>query len=138
MGHLLQIFQPPLLFQNHLLIWSENDNLIVQKLRNDSDALGIFGFSFLEENHELIQAAMIDEVKPSFESITSGTYRVSRPLFIYFKKEHLDLIIGMREFIREIISADTIGFDGYLLQKGLIPLTDLELKKVGGEVTDSL
>ncbi len=116
----------------------ENDNLIVQKLRNDKDALGIFGFSFLEENHELIQAAFIDETLPSFENIASSKYKVSRPLFIYFKKEHLDLIPGMREFVKEIISADTVGPDGYLLQKGLIPLTDLEIKKVGDEVAGNL
>ncbi len=116
----------------------ENDNLIVQKLRNDHDALGIFGFSFLEENHELIQAAVIDEVQPSFENIASSKYKVSRPLFIYFKKEHLDLIPGMREFVKEIISTDTIGVDGYLLQKGLIPLPNLETKKVRDEVMRNL
>lgn len=116
----------------------ENDNLIVQKLRNDAQALGIFGFSFLEENHELIQAATIDKIEPSFENIASGKYKVSRPLFIYFKKEHLDLVAGMREFVKEIISTDTIGNDGYLLQKGLIPLTSLETKKVRDEVMKGL
>lgn len=116
----------------------ENDNLIVQKLRNDHDALGIFGFSFLEENRELIQASIIDNITPSFENIASGTYKVSRPLFIYFKKEHLDLVPGMREFVKEIISADTIGPDGYLLQKGLIPLTTLETKKVRDEIARAL
>ncbi len=116
----------------------ENDNLIVQKLRNDHDALGIFGFSFLEENREVIQSAMIDNVNPSFENIALGHYKVSRPLFIYYKKEHLDLIPGMREFIKEIISLDTIGKDGYLMQKGLIPLTDFETKKVRDEVMKNL
>jgi phosphate transport system substrate-binding protein len=112
----------------------ENDNLIVQKLRNDKDALGIFGFSFLEENGELLQSSLIDEVTPSFANITSGAYPVSRPLFIYFKKEHLELIDGMREFVGEIASRDTIGKDGYLLQKGLIPLTEAEYKKVSLEL----
>lgn len=116
----------------------ENDNLIVQKLKNDKDALGIFGFSFLEENHEVIQSALINNVVPSFENIVSGSYPVSRPLFIYFKKEHLSLIPQMREFVKEIISKDTIGKDGYLLQKGLIPLTDDELKKVSLEVERGL
>ncbi len=122
----------------HFIEAGENDNLIVQKLRNDIDALGIFGFSFLEENHGIIQAAEIDKVMPSFESIVSGYYSVSRPLFIYFKKEHLALIDGMREFILEIISKNTIGRDGYLLQKGLIPLTDLEIKKVRDKVMRDL
>lgn len=116
----------------------ENDNLIVQKLKNDHDALGIFGFSFLEENRDVIQSAEINNVFPSFDNIVSGAYPVSRPLFIYFKKEHLDLIPGMREFVQEIISKDTVGNDGYLLQKGLIPLTDLEIKKVRAEVASSL
>ncbi|MBU6338545.1 MAG: substrate-binding domain-containing protein [Rickettsiales bacterium] len=116
----------------------ENDNLIVQKLKNDKDALGIFGFSFLEENHAVIQAALINNVVPSFENIVSGAYPVSRPLFIYFKKEHLNLIPQMREFVNEIISKDTIGKDGYLLQKGLIPLTEEEFKNVSLGVKNSL
>lgn len=116
----------------------ENDNLIVQKLKNDPNALGIFGFSFLEENHGSIQPASINDVVPTFDSIVSGKYSVSRPLFLYFKKEHFALVDGMREFIKEIISPNTIGKDGYLLQKGLIPLTDLELKKVRDEVMQNL
>lgn len=116
----------------------ENDNLIVQKLRNDKQALGIFGFSFLEENQAIIQASAINGVKPSFEKIVSGDYPVSRPLFIYFKKEHLNLVPNMRKFIKEIVSRDTLGTDGYLLEKGLIPLTDSELDKVRGEVLGSL
>ena len=116
----------------------ENDNLIVQKLKNDHNALGIFGFSFLEENHDTIQPAVINKVMPSFDNIVSGSYPVSRPLFIYFKKEHLNLIPGIKEFVTEIVSKNTIGKDGYLLQKGLIPLTDLELKKVRDEVTKNL
>jgi phosphate transport system substrate-binding protein len=121
----------------HFIEAGENDNLIVQKLKNDVDALGIFGFSFLEENHDSLQPAKINQTTPSFGNIVSGAYPVSRPLFIYFKKEHLDLVAGMREFAQEIISKNTIGSDGYLLQKGLIPLTDLELKKVRDEVMRS-
>lgn len=122
----------------HFIEAGENDNLIVQKLKNDANALGIFGFSFLEENHDVIQPAEINKVSPSFESIVSGDYPVSRPLFIYYKKEHLDLIDGMRDFIAEIISKNTVGKDGYLLQKGLIPLTDSEMKKVRDEVAHNL
>ena len=116
----------------------ENDNLIVQKLKNDKNALGIFGFSFLEENRGLIQPSLINQKLPSFDNIVSGAYPISRPLFIYFKKEHLNLVAGMREFITEIISINTVGTDGYLLQKGLIPLTDLELKKLRDEIAKSL
>ncbi len=116
----------------------ENDNLIVQKLNNDHDALGIFGFSFLEENRYVIQPATINNVIPTFDSIVSRAYPASRPLFIYLKKEHLNLIPGMREFTTEIISKNTIGSDGYLLQKGLIPLNDAELRKVQDEATEQL
>ncbi len=108
----------------------ENDNLIVQKLKNNPDALGIFGFSFLEENYQLLQASTIDNVEPSFETIISGNYKISRPLFVYFKTQHLNLISSMSQFIEEIISKNTLGNEGYLLQKGLIPLSDLELQKI--------
>lgn len=116
----------------------ENDNLIVQKLKNNENALGIFGFSFLEENHHIIQPVIINNIEPNFKNIVAGSYPVSRPLYIYYKKEHLKLITGMKDFVTEIISKNTIGNDGYLMQKGLIPLTDLELKKVRDKVLESL
>ncbi len=116
----------------------ENDNLILQKLHNDHDALGIFGFSFLIENKNSIQAATVDGVAPSFDSIISGKYSISRPLFIYFKREHLDKTPGMREFINAIVSKDALGPDGYLMQKGLIPLSDSELKKMRDEILKGL
>lgn len=122
----------------HFIEAGENDNLIVQKLKNDINALGIFGFSFLEENHHAIKAADINKITPSFDSIVSGKYEVSRPLFIYLKKEHLNLIAGMREFAYEIASKNTIGNDGYLMQKGLIPLTNSELEKVRSELIKNL
>ena len=92
--------------------------------------MGIFGFSFLEENYQLLQASTIDNVEPSFETIISGNYKISRPLFVYFKTQHLNLISSMSQFIEEIISKNTLGNEGYLLQKGLIPLSDLELQKI--------
>jgi len=116
----------------------ENDNLILQKLRNDKDAFGIFGFSFLEENKNSIQASTIENIEPSFETIVNNKYSVSRPLFIYFKREHFDLALGMREFIREIVSKDTLGSDGYLVQKGLIPLSDSELNQLRNETLKGL
>jgi phosphate transport system substrate-binding protein len=122
----------------HFIEAGENDNLIVQKLKNDKDALGIFGFSFLEENQNAVKAATIDNVDPSFESIVSEKYKVSRPLFIYVKREHFDLIPGMREFANEIISEDTIGEEGYLTQKGLIPLTRKELNAISEKLLKTL
>ena len=108
----------------------ENDNLIVQKLKNDKDALGIFGFSFLQENQNSIQSSLINNSIPSLENIVSGAYKISRPLYVYYKKEHLNLIEGMKEFIAEIVSKNTLGNEGYLLQNGLIPLSNQEIEKI--------
>ncbi len=116
----------------------ENDNLIVQKLKNDKDALGIFGFSFLQENQNSIQSSLINNSMPSLENIVSGAYKISRPLYIYYKKEHLNLIDGMKEFIAEIVSKNTLGNEGYLLQNGLIPLSNQEIEKIEVELRRNL
>lgn len=108
----------------------ENDNLIVQKLKNDKNALGIFGFSFIQENKNSIQPSSINNAMPSLENIVSGVYKISRPLYIYYKKEHLNLIGGMKEFIAEIVNKNTLGNEGYLLQTGLIPLSNQEIEKI--------
>ncbi|MFT7099113.1 MAG: phosphate transport system substrate-binding protein, partial [Rickettsiales bacterium] len=77
----------------------ENDNLIVQKLKNNQEALGVFGFSFLEQNSRVVQGSKINGISPTFENIASGDYKISRPLFIYFKKEQLPFVQGAKEFI---------------------------------------
>jgi phosphate transport system substrate-binding protein len=100
----------------------ENDNLIVQKLEANPQAFGIFGFSFLEENEGKIKGAKIEGQTPSFETVASGDYKVARPLFIYAKKQHVGVIPGMAEFVTEYTSAKAMGEDGYLTDKGLIPL----------------
>lgn len=105
----------------------ENDNLIVQKLIANPNAFGIFGFSFLEENASQIEGATINGVYPDFETVTSGEYPVSRPLFVYIKKEHLSSNPMLKEFAQEFISDGAIGEDGYLVEKGLIPLKAEEL-----------
>lgn len=112
----------------------ENDNLIVQKLKNNKDALGIFGFSFLEQNTHVIQGALIDGVAPTFQSIVSSQYKVARPLFLYFKREHLNKVAGMKEFIKEILSEDALGQEGYMAQRGLITMTKEELNDVRAKV----
>lgn len=104
----------------------ENDNLIVQKLEANPNALGIFGFSFLDQNADKLQGAQIDGEHPTFEKIAAGDYGVSRSLFIYAKKEHVGVIPGMEEFITEYTSDNAWGPDGYLADKGLIPLPDAE------------
>ena len=104
----------------------ENDNLIVQKLEANPDAYGIFGFSFLDQNTDVLQGASIGGVEPAFENIAAGDYGVSRSLFVYAKKEHADVIPGFREFIAEYTSDAAFGEDGYLADKGLIPLPEEE------------
>jgi phosphate transport system substrate-binding protein len=108
----------------------ENDNLIVQKLEANPKALGIFGYSFLEENISQLQGAMVDGVAPTFDNIASSKYPVSRPLFIYVKKAHLGVIPGLREFVTEYVSDRSMGGEGYLADKGLVPMSAAELAKV--------
>jgi phosphate transport system substrate-binding protein len=108
----------------------ENDNLIVQKLEANPKALGIFGYSFLEENVSKIEGSYIDGVEPNFDNIASGKYPVSRPLFIYVKKAHLGVIPGLKEFVAEYVSDRSMGSEGYLADKGLIPLSPAEAGKV--------
>ncbi len=102
----------------------ENDNLIVQKLEKNPQALGIFGFSFLDQNEDKVKGAKVDGVEISFENIADGQYPVSRPLFFYVKNEHVGKVPGIKEFIVEFTDEDTWGEDGYLTDKGLIPLDD--------------
>lgn len=100
----------------------ENDNLIVQKLEANKSAFGVFGFSFLDQNAEKVKGAKIDGTEPTFDAIADGTYPVSRPLYFYVKKSHVDVIPGLREFLREFTSERTWGEDGYLSDRGLIPM----------------
>ena len=112
----------------HYIEAGENDNLIVQKLRSNPEALGIFGFSFLEQNADVVQGSHIGGVAPAFETIADGSYSVSRPLFIYVKEAHIATVPGIREFLQEIISEKAAGEEGYLAAKGLIPLPESDLK----------
>ena len=102
----------------------ENDNLIVQKLEANPDALGIFGFSFLEQNSDIVQPSYIDSFEPTFESIADGSYPVSRPLYFYVKKAHIGVIPGISEYLAEFTSEGAWGEEGYLADKGMIPLAD--------------
>jgi phosphate transport system substrate-binding protein len=114
----------------------ENDNLIVQKLEKSPQALGIFGYSFLEQNSDKVQGAHINGVVPDFDSIAEGKYPVSRPLYFYVKKAHVGRIPGIREYLREFTSDSAWGDVGYLADKGLIPLPEGERKAVLAQVTD--
>ncbi len=112
----------------------ENDNLIVQKLDANANALGIFGFSFLDENGDKVQGSEVDGVAPTFDSISSGDYPVSRPLYFYIKSAHVGKIPGIVEYAMEFTSDRAMGEDGYLSERGLIPLGDDELKQVQADV----
>ncbi|MEL7310594.1 MAG: substrate-binding domain-containing protein [Pseudomonadota bacterium] len=100
----------------------ENDNLIVQKLRANPAALGIFGFSFLDQNASNVQGASVGGFAPTFDNIAAGNYPVSRPLYFYVKRAHVDVIPGLREFLAEFTSHRASGADGYLADRGLVPL----------------
>jgi phosphate transport system substrate-binding protein len=104
----------------------ENDNLIVQKLEANPSAFGVFGYSFLDQNSEKVQPTSIDGVAPTFETITAGKYPVSRPLYVYVKKAHVGVIPGISEYLSEFTSPRAFGTDGYLADKGMIPMSEAE------------
>lgn len=110
----------------------ENDNLIVNKLTANPNALGIFGFSFLDQNSDSVQGSIIDGNAPTFEAISGGEYAVSRPLYFYVKKAHIGTVPGIQEFLNAFVSEDAIGEDGYLVDKGLIPLGEEQYAEMAG------
>ena len=112
----------------------ENDNLIVQKLDANPKALGIFGFSFLDQNSDKVQGSIIGGVAPEFDSIADGSYPISRSLFFYVKKAHVGSIPGIKEYLAEFTSEKAWGPDGYLSDKGLIPMPDAERKQMHDDV----
>ena len=114
----------------------ENDNLIVQKLEANPDAFGIFGFSFLDQNMEKVKGAKVDAVAPTFDAIADGDYPVSRPLYFYVKKAHVDVIPGLRGYLREFTSERAWGEEGYLSERGLIPMPDEERRQVASAVRE--
>lgn len=108
----------------------ENDNLIVQKLVANPDALGVFGYSFLEQNSDKVQGSLINGKLPTFDAIAEGSYPVSRSLFFYVKKAHIGVIPGIEQYLAEFTSEKAMGEYGYLAEKGMIPMTDEERSKV--------
>lgn len=96
----------------------ENDNLIVQKLSTDPNALGIFGYSYLEENKQRLHGVPINGVTPSYETIASNSYPGARALYIYVKKQHLKAVPGLKEFLTQY--ASMWAPDGPLVKRGLI------------------
>lgn len=113
----------------------ENDNLIVQKLQANPAALGIFGFSFLEENASTIKGLEVDGIAPSYETVATGEYKMARPLYIYVKKQHVGVVPGVAEFVAEYVSDKALGADGYLADKGLITLPEADAEKTKAVAT---
>ena len=111
----------------------ENDNLIVQKLEANPSALGIFGFSYLEENLGKLHGSIVEGKTPTFENVADGSYPVARSLYFYVKKAHVGVIPGIQEFIGEFTSDKAMGDEGYLTDKGLIPLPKAEREMVRKE-----
>jgi phosphate transport system substrate-binding protein len=114
----------------------ENDNLIVQKIAANADALGVFGFSFLDQNLDILQGSVIEGVPVTFETIADGSYPVSRPLYFYVKKAHAGVIPGIREYLAEFTSAKAWGEEGYLADRGLVPMPKQEREKFATDAKD--
>ena len=112
----------------------ENDTLIVQKLEANPDAFGIFGFSYLENNSDRIQAASIEGVDISLESIQDYSYSIARPLYFYVKRAHIGVIPGLQEYLAEFTAEDAIGDEGYLIDTGLVPLEAGQRSKLSADV----
>ena len=100
----------------------ENDNVIIHRLVADPSALGIFGFSFVYENRDSLRALAVDGVAPSVETLADGSYGLTRPLYLYVKNPHRAVIPGMEELLREYLSEEALGPEGYLTERGLVPL----------------
>ena len=102
----------------------EQDNLIVQKLQDDKESFGIFGFSYLDQNSDTIQGAELSGVIPSFETIADGDYKASRALYFYVKHNHMGVVPGVQEYMEEWTKH--WGEDGALADAGMIPLPENE------------
>ncbi len=121
----------------HFIEAGENDNLIVQRLNADPTAYGIFGYSFLYENQDMLHAIMVEGVLPDMDTIADGSYGISRPLYVYIKNAHRGVIPGLDEFVEEYVSDEAMGPEGYLSERGLVVLPDEELVTVQDAALDA-
>ncbi|WBU57386.1 substrate-binding domain-containing protein [Paracoccus sediminicola] len=113
----------------------ENDNLIVQRLEADPNAVGIFGYSFLFENQDKLKDIALDGVEANMDTIGDGSYPLSRPLFFYVKNAHRGVIPNLNEFIDAYMADDALAADGYLAERGLVALGDDERASLQEAVT---
>ena len=112
----------------------EQDNLIVQKLQEDPKSYGVFGFSYLDQNTDTLQGAIISDTAPTFENIASGNYSVSRALYFYVKHAHVGVVPGLEEYMVEWTKH--WGDDGALADAGMIPMPVAEREKFQSEMSD--
>jgi len=108
----------------HFIEAGENDNAIVGQLEANTKAVGVFGFSYLDQNKARIKGAQVNGEMPTFEKIAAGAYPISRSLYFYVKNSHVGAVPGIKEFVAEFMSDDATGEEGYCIDKGLIPLPD--------------
>jgi len=107
----------------------ENDNLMVSKLAANPKAVGVFGYSFLDQNSDKIKGAIVEGIQPTFENIAGGKYKISRSLYFYIKHAHVGTVPGILEYVAEFTSEKAFGESGYLIDKGLIPLPSADRQK---------
>jgi phosphate transport system substrate-binding protein len=110
----------------------EQDNLIVQKLQEDTGAFGIFGFSYLDQNSDTLQGAELSGVVPTFEAIADGKYKASRALFFYVKHQHIGVVPGIEAFMTEWTKH--WGDDGILADAGMIPMPQAERDEMASRI----
>ena len=108
----------------------ENDTLLINKMAGDKELFAIFGFSYLDSSRDKVQAAQIEGSEISLDTIQSYEYPIARPLFIYFKKEHMDVVPGLEKFMKTYINKKSMGPRGYLMDLGLVPLDKATFKEM--------
>jgi phosphate transport system substrate-binding protein len=113
-----------------------DDTETLARLQSNPEGVGVFGLSFYENNTDKLKVATMSGVSPSVETISSGKYPVSRPLFFYVKKDHVGVVPGLKEYVEFFVSDKMIGPDGPLAEYGLVPLPDEEMKALQKEVKD--
>ena len=106
----------------------EQDNLIVQKLQEDKEAYGIFGYSYLDQNSDTLSGAVIDGTEPTFENIAAGDYAVSRALYFYVKHGHIGVVPGIKLYMKEWTKL--WNEDGRLTDAGMIPMPQAEREEM--------
>jgi phosphate transport system substrate-binding protein len=113
----------------------ENDNLIVQKLTANPEAIGVFGFSYLDANRDTLKDVPLNDVAATYDTVASGSYPGARPLYLYVKKAHLEAIPGLKAYIEAF--AKNWNPDGALTKRGMVAATE-DVRKANAEKVATL